>query len=91
MNTYLIAYDLYRPGQDYSELIAAIKTYNGWCHAQLSVWAIRSNKDALAIHRHLGVYLDSNDKLLVTQIGPNTAWNGATLEVSNWLKNNLVA
>lgn len=92
MTTFLITYDLNRPGQDYTNLIEAIKLLGfTWAHPELSVWMVRSNSSARAIRDALLPYLDRNDKLLVCEIGKDAAWSNLDQAVSNWLLGNLAA
>lgn len=91
MKTYLVTYDLYRPGQQYTELIDAIKSSENWAHVQQSVWVIHSNLSAVSIRSILSTYLDQNDKLFICELGNEAAWFGLTLEISNWLQGKLVA
>jgi hypothetical protein len=91
MKTYLITYDLYRPGQQYTGLTDAIKGSGTWAHIQQSVWVIKSNLNAVSIRDILSAYLDQNDKLFVCELGNEAAWFGLPLEISNWLQGKLVA
>jgi hypothetical protein len=89
---FLVTYDLFRPGQDYTDLIEAIKQMGiTWAHPQLSVWIVRSNTTAAAIRDSLLRYLDSNDKLLVCELGPEAAWSNQGQAISKWLLDNLAA
>lgn len=93
MKTYIISYDLIKGG-DYEALINEIKVIgqdNFW-HCLESVWIINSTLTSLEICRRLILKLDSNDKIIVSQIhGPNTAWRPTFSEnCQDWLKNNLL-
>lgn len=89
MALYMVGYDLDKPGQDYSDLIAAIKTYGTWWHHLDSTWLIVTDDSALQIRDHLKQYLDSNDKLLVAVIGAPAAWYGFGDKGSEWLSKQL--
>ena len=43
MGTLLIGYDLDKPDQDYSDLIAAIKKLGAWWHHLDSTWLVKSD------------------------------------------------
>lgn len=87
-HTYLITYDLNRPGQNYSELFEAIKAYGTWAHAPKSVWLIRARDTSTAdIRDALLGHLDDNDQLLVVQLSGPAAWKGFSKKVSDWLMN----
>ncbi|GAB1444369.1 hypothetical protein MASR2M39_32270 [Ignavibacteriales bacterium] len=67
---YLITYDLNKPGQNYNELYAAIRSYRNY-HPLESVWFIKSNATATAIFNALHPHIDKNDTLFVCEITSN--------------------
>ena len=81
-----INYDLTKPGQNYENLIEAIKAYPNWAHVLKSSWLVVSNSTATQIANDLLKHIDANDKLLVTRITNDVAWYGLDDEVSAWLK-----
>ena len=82
---YLVSYDLNQPGQDYDSLIAAIRSYNGYCQALKSQWFICSDKTAKQICEHLVQYIDENDWLIVCELSSNfRAW--LSDEAVKWLE-----
>lgn len=89
MTTYMIGYDLNKSGQDYDDLIEAIKTYDKWWHYLDSTWIIKSSKTATEIRDHLKRHIDSNDELLVAKLSGEAAWAGFSDKGSSWLKTNL--
>ena len=94
MTTYMIGYDLNRPGQNYNNLIEAIKTYSNktysnWWHCLDSTWLIKSDKTATQIRDHLQQHIDSSDELLVANMSGTAAWVGFDKTCSDWLTNNL--
>jgi hypothetical protein len=89
MKTYMIGYDLNKPGQNYTELIDAIKTLGTWWHCLDSTWLVKSNSTAIQIRDALSAHIDSSDELLVAQISGDAAWVGFDTQCSSWLKNNL--
>ncbi len=72
MKSYLITYDLLKPGQDYSALIGAIRLLDpmAW-HGLQSVWVVRSTLNEFQIRNYLMFFVDVTDKLLVIETG---AW-----------------
>jgi len=88
MTTYIVGYDLISPGKDYKNLIDAIKTY-AWWHCLDSTWIIKSEKAATQVRDHLIQHIDSNDRLLVANLGGTAAWFGFDKSCSDWLTNNL--
>jgi hypothetical protein len=91
MNTYIIAYDLNRPGQDYSTLIDAIKRLGSWWHYLDSAWILTSNRTATQIRDYLIPYLDTNDELIVARLAGEAAWFGFPTAGSDWLLSALAA
>ena len=89
MTTYMIGYDLNRPGQDYADLIAAIKDQGTWWHCLDSTWLVKSERTAVQIRDALSPHLDKNDELLVARLTGEAAWTGFDQQCSSWLKNNL--
>ena len=72
---YLITYDLLVPGQDYDTLIKTLVSW-GAKRVALSTWVIRSKHGAKALGNALPSYMDTNDRLIVTQMGADWAtWN----------------
>ena len=89
MAVYLVGYDLNKPGQDYSDLFEAIKSYGTWWHHLDSTWIIVTDETAVQVRDYLRQYIDDNDELLVVTIGPPAAWYGFTDKGSQWLKGEL--
>jgi hypothetical protein len=90
MATYLVSYDLNRPGQDYEPLIKAIKEkFSTWWHHLDSTWVIVTSYTAVQVRDILSSYLDKNDELIVAKLSGEAAWQGFNDKGSSWLKNNL--
>lgn len=90
MKTYLISYDLNKPGQDYAPLYEAIKALSsGWWHYLDSTWVVKHSGPAAAIRDALARYLDASDELLVVHLSGEGAWAGFTDKASSWLMDNL--
>lgn len=82
---YLINYDLINPGQNYDDLIAAIKAYGTWAKISRSCWAIKTSQTAVEIRDTLKNHLDSNDILFVCDFDNWASYN-LSKEVTDWLK-----
>ena len=89
MKTYIIGYDLNRPGQEYAELYEAIKAYANWWHYLDSTWIVKTNSSATEIRDNLRQHIDQNDELLVLRYQGDAAWAGFDPKASKWLKDNL--
>ena len=89
MKTYLIGCDLGRPGQNYPELIEALKTFHLCWHHLDSVWIVKTDWSARQVRDHLKPHLDSTDELLVVELTGEGAWAGFNDEGVNWLTEHL--
>ena len=89
MKTYMVGYDLNKPGQDYSELIKAIEAYGTWWHHLDSTWIIKSDLSATAILNDLKLHVDKSDELLVARLQGD--WNsvGFNQKGVDWLDRNM--
>lgn len=74
--TYLISYDLNKPGKNYENLYEAIKgASNGvWCKPLRSVYIINSNLSVKSIYDRLATCLDTTDRVLVIEVTRNACW-----------------
>lgn len=84
----MVGYDL-KEGEDYSNLIAAIKTYDKWWHHLDSTWIISTADSPTQVRDYLKQFLHSDDKILVATIGAPAAWKGFNDRGSSWLSANL--
>ena len=89
MNTYIISYDLSEPGQNYEDVLNAIKEHSGWARLGGSAYVVLSENSTAEVRDKIAAAIDSNDKLFVGTINAPAAWIGLTDDVSDWLKNNL--
>lgn len=90
MATYVVNYDLRKPGRNYEDLFKELKKFQHWCHFLESAWFVISDRTASQVHAQLRQRIDSGDGLVVTEIRRgNSAWVGLTDEVSAWLKSHL--
>ncbi len=86
-NNLFISYDLYKPGQQYDQVIAEIKTLGAWAAVHKSLWYVNSTLDAAQAVSRIWAKLDANDKLIVVNATNNTAaWQNLPDEVVNQLR-----
>jgi hypothetical protein len=69
---YLIAYDLNRPGQNYQDLISALKQMGAQAH-QKSAWLLSSGSTSKEILDWLLPHIDATDSLIVAEYTTNVA------------------
>lgn len=90
MSTYLITYDLKKPGQDYKNLHDAIKATGAWWHYLESTWLVVSSSSAQAVFDRLRPHIDANDRVLVIKVtNENAGW--LTQEAWDWINQNIRA
>ncbi|WPV00806.1 SinR family protein [Mucilaginibacter sp. cycad4] len=89
MNTYIIGYDLDKPGQDYTHLIEEIKKIGTWWHCLDSTWLVRSALSAKTIRDQIVKLMDKNDKVLVAKLSGEAAWFGFDKNCNDWLLKNI--
>jgi CRISPR/Cas system-associated endoribonuclease Cas2 len=88
MATYIVSYDLKKPGQNYEQLYEAIKSYDTWAHINESVWAVVTTNTAVQVRDNLSQYIDNNDRIFVIKSGVEAAWRNSMCK-SEWLKEHL--
>ena len=89
MPNQLISYDLRRPGQDYSELFAAIKSIGNWWHCLDSTWIVRTTLPSTEVRKRLTAHVDANDKVLVTALAGDWASLSLDKQGNDWLRQNV--
>lgn len=90
MGSILVGYDLNSTGQDYADLIAAVKALGSWWHHLDSTWIVKTALSAKEVRDLLKPKIDKNDELLVINItADEAAWAGFNDNGSKWLKDNL--
>lgn len=71
---YLVTYDLNKTGQDYENVIAAIKSASTgvWCSYWKSSWLIKSSlATASEVFAKIEPYVDGNDRVIVIEVKDN--------------------
>jgi len=89
MRPLLITYDLIKPGQNYSELIDAIKDLGTWAHPLKSVWIVITSDSCADVRNKLSVHIDGNDKLLVVPLADGWASRNLSKNITDWMHKNL--
>ena len=74
MSKYMVTYDLRKPGQNYDNLIAAIKKYT-FVKVTESSWFIKTSDNATVVRDNLNKHIDSGDRLMVAALTGEAAWN----------------
>lgn len=91
-NNLHISYDLNSPGQDYDEVIKAIKSLGSWAKIHKSFWYVNSPKTAKEACAIVWAKCDKNDTVYVVDATNNSAtWQNIPPDSSKhirdqWLK-----
>ncbi len=90
MPSYIITYDLSKPGRDYPSLYNNIKGITGtWAHISESSWLVVGEKlTCVDIRDKLSPSIDSNDKIFVAKLTGEAAWIGLNQKATEWIKSN---
>jgi hypothetical protein len=78
VSNYWVSYDLDKPGQDYTDLIAAIRKLGGE-RILLSDWLIKGSFTAEQLRDHLTQFMDGNDRIFVAALTGEAAWRNVML------------
>jgi len=62
MKTFIVSYDLNRPGQDYKDLIKRLEEIGAF-RVLYSQWAVRNWGNAVMLRDDLSRFIDANDRL----------------------------
>lgn len=88
MATYLVTYDLDKPGQDYSDVLKTIKDFGGWARVSESSYVVSCGLTVQQIYDKLKRFVDNTDQLYVIHI--SKPWTGfGPNDVNDWLGKNL--
>lgn len=85
MSNYFISYDLYRPGQNYDAIGAAIQRLGAWAKVHLSLYYLSSNLTAQQVYDSVTAACDPNDKVIVIS-AQDAIWNSLPREVSSHIQ-----
>ena len=87
MAVLLVTYDLNKPGQDYSDLLKAIKSYT-WARLSESSYAIVTDKTPTTISGELKPFLDASDYIYIVNL-KRPFWEFGLKEINEWLEKHL--
>lgn len=88
MSSYLITYDLNRPGQKHAKVLEKIKSYGTWAMLSESSYVIITHESPRDVYNTFEPYLDGNDKFYVIKIS-KPFWGQGSKELNEWLSENL--
>ncbi|NSY48466.1 CRISPR-associated protein Cas2 [Agrobacterium tumefaciens] len=89
MPPFIVTYDLVKEesSEDYKPLIEDLKE-RGAQRYQLSCWLVNLDNTAAQVYDHYKAMLDSNDKLMVSELTDNHKQAGNFKGTNDWIKNN---
>ena len=85
MAVFLVSYDLNKQGQNYTNLINAIKTYDAYTKCLHSQWLISTNDNIDSVYVYLSNKIDTDDLLLISPI-VQPLYATLQSDVISWLK-----
>jgi hypothetical protein len=88
MKTFIISYDLKKPGQHYENLVKKIRGYGTWAKLGGSAYLIVTAKTPNEIRDDLGSAIDADDALFVGTCPVPSAWRGLPDNVAKWILEN---
>lgn len=74
---FFVSYDLINPGKNYDSVVGKLKSL-GATRILLSEWALRSYKSAAELRDDIRPYMDSNDRLMVSEVTNWASYNAMT-------------
>lgn len=86
MTAYTVSYDLVKR-KDYPELWNELKRL-GAQRTQESYWLVAGSKNAKELHDHLAQFVDSDDRLWISEITKNHHFSNAMGGTNAWLAKN---
>ena len=86
MTTYIVTYDLRKPGRNYGDLYNYLKSFGSWCKITESTWAVVTSSSSVEVRDGISRVVDSGDVYAVISSGSSGAWAGTGSEVTDWLK-----
>ena len=87
MSALLVTYDLKKPGQDYSNFLNRIRSYE-WARLSESSYAIQTNEAPSAVYTEMRQHLNPNDNIDVVNLKRPYAGYGSQV-VNEWLESRL--
>ena len=85
MAVFLVSYDLNKQGQNYTNLINAIRAYDAYIKCLHSQWLVSANDNIDSVYVYLSNKIDNNDLLLITPI-VQPFYATLQSDVISWLK-----
>lgn len=75
MSSFIISYDLCKPGRNYESLYTSIKSLGAWARITESTWFVKSSQSSAFIRDKLLHEMDVNDRLFVAKLAGEAAWS----------------
>lgn len=88
MKVYQISYEL-RNQSHFEPLFKRINACGYWCRPLESTWIITSTQGVLELRSELVKVLGDDDRLLVTRLHGDAAWQGIDPDSATWMNNQM--
>lgn len=87
--TFLVSYDLNDAEPDvYEKLSDFFESFGTWAHINESLWAIKTEKNAVEIRDAISKLIPSKSRIFIVKSGIASAWSNVICS-NKWLKDNL--
>ncbi|MGW8815513.1 hypothetical protein [Gordonia terrae] len=86
MPTFIVSYDLSKPGRNYDGLHEFLKSLDNWAKPLQSVWIVQTYMTANTLAQKALKHMDANDHLLVTPYVSGSVWYNLDPRVDGWLR-----
>jgi len=88
-NTYIVCFETSTPAAK-SAVVEGIKSYGFYCPINETTWAVKTDRNAVAIREHLGALIGPTERLFVIRSGTESAWkNSYGPKHDAWFKEHL--
>lgn len=89
MSALLIAYDLNKPGQDYTKLYEEIRSLGAWWHHLDSTWIVDTYSTVEDVSSRLRAVMDESDRFLVLDVTAAKRGGWLTQDAWDWLSEHI--
>jgi len=87
MPAYIVSYDLHQPGQRYEKIESAISEFGEFAKVLRTTWIVNTINSLNHIKTMLEIVSDSNDKIIIVELGSKAASLRLDYVTEQWLRN----
>jgi len=86
MSVHMITYDLNQKGQNYSDVIDEIKSFDEWSEVMQSCWFVATGKSIYNTYSRIKQHIDNNDILFVVKVEKENYQGFINTDTKEWLR-----